>query len=78
MMWIPAFVTIGFLRISVAELIMLETGLEWDTPLVRSMHFYANLWQDGFMLTGLAVAATAALFNGILSQFWYLYSIAEN
>lgn len=34
---------------------------------------YANLWQDGFMITGLAVAAVAALFNGI-SQFWYLYS----
>ena len=40
MMWIPAFVTIGFLlAFPVAELIMLETGLEWDIPPGRSMHF---------------------------------------
>ena len=34
---------------------------------------YENLWRNGFMVSGLAVAALAALFNGI-SQFWYLYS----
>ena len=74
MMWIPAFVTIGFLlAFPVAELIMLGNwfGMGYTTSEINAL--YANLWQDGFMLTGLAVAATAALFNGI-SQFWYLYS----
>ena len=46
-------------------------GMGYTTSEINAL--YANLWQDGFMLTGLAVAATAALFNGI-SQFWYLYS----
>ena len=74
MMWIPAFVTIGFLlAFPVAELIMLGNwfGMGYTTSEINAL--YANLWRDGFMLTGLAVAATAALFNGI-SQFWYLYS----
>lgn len=74
MMWIPAFVTIGFLlAFPVAELIMLGNwfGMGYTTREINAL--YANLWQDGFMITGLAVAAVAALFNGI-SQFWYLYS----
>ena len=74
MVWIPAFVTIGFLlAFPVAELIMLGNwfGMEYTAREINAL--YANLWQDGFMLTGLAVAALAALFNGI-SQFWYLYS----
>ena len=74
MMWIPAFGTIGFLlAFPVAELIMLGNwfGMGYTTREINAL--YANLWQDGFMITGLAVAAVAALFNGI-SQFWYLYS----
>lgn len=46
-------------------------GMGYTTREINAL--YANLWQDGFMITGLAVAAVAALFNGI-SQFWYLYS----
>lgn len=74
LVWIPAFVTIGFLlAFPVAELIMLGNwfGMGYTTREINAL--YANLWQDGFMITGLAVAAVAALFNGI-SQFWYLYS----
>ena len=74
LVWIPAFVTIGFLlAFPVAELIMLGNwfGMEYTAREINAL--YANLWQNGFMLTGLAVAALAALFNGI-SQFWYLYS----
>ena len=40
---------------------------------MRRFLLYENLWRNGFMVSGLAVAALAALFNGI-SQFWYLYS----
>ncbi len=68
------FVTIGFLlAFPVAELIMLGNwfGMGYTTSEINAL--YANLWQNGFMITGLAVAALAALFNGI-SQFWYLYS----
>ena len=74
LVWIPAFVTIGFLlAFPVAELIMLGNwfGMEYTAREINAL--YANLWQNGFMITGLAVAALAALFNGI-SQFWYLYS----
>lgn len=77
LVWIPAFVTIGFLlAFPVAELIMLGNwfGMEYTTREINAL--YANLWQNGFMITGLAVAALAALFNGI-SQFWYLYSLRK-
>ena len=72
--WIPAFVTIGFLlAFPVAELIMLGNwfGMEYSTEQISML--YENLWKDGFMVTGLVVAGLAALFNGI-AQFWYLYS----
>ena len=74
LIWIPAFVTIGFLlAFPVAELIMLGNwfGMEYTASEINVL--YENLWQDGFMITGLVVAALAALFNGI-SQFCYLYS----
>lgn len=74
MIWIPAFVTIGFLlAFPVTELIMLGNwfGMEYTAEQISLL--YENLWRNGFMVSGLAVAALAALFNGI-SQFWYLYS----
>ena len=77
LVWIPAFVTIGFLlAFPVAELIMLGNwfGMEYTAREINAL--YVNLWQNGFMITGLAVAALAALFNGI-SQFWYLYSLRK-
>ena len=74
MVWIPSFVTIGFLlAFPVAELIMLGNWFGMDYTAGEISDLYTNLWQDGFMITGLAVAVLAALFNGI-SQFWYLYS----
>ena len=75
MIWIPAFVTIGFLAGISGGRADHAGKLVWNgsTPPERSVCLYENLWQDGFMVTGLAVAALAALFNGI-SQFWYLYS----
>ena len=74
LIWIPAFVTIGFLlAFPVTELIMLGNwfGIGYSTDQIGLL--YENLWRDGFMITGLLVAGLAALFNGI-SQFWYLYS----
>ena len=62
MMWIPAFVTIGLLlAVPVAELIMLGNwfGMGYTTREIYAL--YANLWLDGFMITGLAVAAVAAI-----------------
>ena len=67
MMWIPAFVTIGFLlAFPVAELIMLGNwfGMGYTTREINAL--YANLWQDGFMLTGLAIAAIAGILLNII------------
>lgn len=72
--WIPAFAAIGFLlAFPVAELIMLGNwfGMAYTGDQISTL--YENLWRDGFMITGMAVAALTALFCGI-SQFWYLYS----
>lgn len=74
MMWIPAFVTIGFLlAFPVAELIMLGNwfGMGYTTSEINAL--YANLWRDGFMLTGLAVAATAALFTESASSGIFIH-----
>ena len=74
MLWIPAFITIGFLlAFPVAELIMLGNwfGRGYSTEQISLL--YENLWRDGFMITGLVVTVLAACLNGI-SQFWYLYS----
>lgn len=74
MLWIPAFITIGFLlAFPVAELIMLGNwfGRGYSTEQISLL--YENLWRDGFMITGLVVIVLAACLNGI-SQFWYLYS----
>ena len=72
--WIPAFAAIGFLlAFPVAELIMLGNwfGMAYTGDQISTL--YENLWRDGFMITGMAVAVLTALFCGI-SQFWYLYS----
>ena len=70
MMWIPAFVTVGFLlAFPVAELIMLGNwfGMGYTTREINAL--YANLWQDGFMITGLAVAAVAAIAYAVYRFF---------
>ena len=74
MIWIPAFITIGFLlAFPVTQLIMLGNwmGMEYTTEQISLL--YENLWRDELMHTGLVVSGLAALFNGV-SQFWYLYS----
>ncbi len=51
LVWIPAFVTIGFLlAFPVAELIMLGNwfGMEYTTREINAL--YANLWQNGFII----------------------------
>lgn len=74
MVWIPAFVTIGFLlAFPVAELILLGNWFGYGYTTEQISRFYEHMWSDQFMLSGLMVAGIAALFNGI-SQFWYLYS----
>ena len=74
MVWIPAFVTIGFLlAFPVAELILLGNWFGYGYTTEQISRLYEQMWCEQFMFTGLAVGALAALFNGI-SQFWYLYS----
>lgn len=72
--WIPCFLMIGFLfAFPVAELVMLGnwTGQEYTPDQIAFL--YENLWKDGFVVTGMAVTAGAAIINGI-NGFWYLYS----
>ena len=73
MMWIPAFVTIGFLlAFPVAELIMLGNwfGMEYTTREINALCKSVAGWIYDHRTCG---AAAAALFNGI-NQFWYLSS----
>ena len=64
--WIPCFLMIGFLfAFPVAELVMLGnwTGQEYTPDQIALL--YENFWKDGFVVTGMAVTAGAAIINGI-------------
>lgn len=69
MIWIPAFVTIGFLlAFPVTELIMLGNwfGMEYTAEQISLL--YENLWRNGFMVSGLAVLLLRRCLTGSASS----------
>lgn len=72
--WIPAFLTLGFLlAFPVVSLLLIGNWMGLGYTSEQMELLYANLWRDGFLLTGAAVAVLAAILNGI-NGFVYLYS----
>ena len=72
--WIPAILLLGFLlAFPVAELLMLGNWKDMGYTAEQMNILYENLWRDGMVLTGAAVAVIAAICNGI-NGFQYLYS----
>ena len=72
--WLPLFIAVGFLfALPVAELVMLGRWEHVNYTAGQMKILYANLWRDGFVLTGTIVAMASAFVNGA-SSFMYLYS----
>lgn len=72
--WLPLFIAVGFLfAFPVAELVMLGRWEHVNYTAGQMKILYANLWRDGFVLTGTIVAMASAFVNGA-SSFLYLYS----
>lgn len=72
--WLPLFIAVGFLfALPVAELVMLGRWEHVNYTAGQMKILYANLWRDGFVLTGTIVAMASAFVNGA-SSFLYLYS----
>lgn len=72
--WLPLFIAVGFVFVfPVAELVALGQWQHFHYTAGQMEVLYENLWRDGFVLTGMAMAMAAAFINGA-SSFWYLYS----
>lgn len=72
--WIPAFLTLGFLlAFPVTGLVKLGAWQNLEYTVDQMGILYNHLWQDGFVLAGMFVAAIAAFMNSV-NGFIYLYS----
>ena len=74
LVWIPAFVTIGFLlAFPVTGMVKLSSWSDLKYSALQSQILYNNLWKDGFVLSGLIIVSIAAFINSV-NGFIYLYS----
>ena len=72
--WIPAFIALGFLlAFPVTGMVKLSSWSDLQYSASQSQILYNNLWKDGFVLSGLIIAAIAAFTNSV-NGFIYLYS----
>ena len=72
--WIPAFIALGFLlAFPVTGMVKLSSWSDLQYSASQSQILYNNLWKDGFVLSGLIIAAIAAFINSV-NGFIYLYS----
>ncbi len=73
-LWIPSFVTFGFLlAFPAASILLLGKWQSFEYTPAQIEVLYENLWRDGLAITAGIVTAVTAVLNGIRS-FFFLYS----